>query len=312
MFDDSTQNNVWINVSGGITSKDNANCLKFNCNAGDIFSLKADFETTHVDNIIMLAFYDKNNNLLNRQAQSNSATLFLSLTAPSNTAYMYAGHYGKIPETIQLVKGSYTSGTMPTYTAHQEQNLPINLGDIELCKIGTAQDYIYKDSGKWYVHKETAEYVFTGNENWADYSDSQSGDYYKFYSTGVKFGRTNNMEANAFCSHFKNNAFYSNVNAIGLTQNATYISIDKTIADTKESLKSWFATKYASNPVKLKYIKATPTNTEITETTLINQLEAIRKAKSYNEVTNISQENNDLPFIIDLQYLMKEGVSNGE
>ena len=68
--------------------------------------------------------------------------------------------------------------------------------------------------------------------------------------------------------------------------------------------------KTAMSGKYLYYQLLTPTNTEITQTSLINQLEAIRTAKSYNDVTNISQTNEDLPFIIDLQYLMEEVTEN--
>lgn len=53
------------------------------------------------------------------------------------------------------------------------------------------------------------------------------------------------------------------------------------------------------------YPLATPTITEITDTTLLNQLEAIKK--SYNSQTNISQTNTDKPFILDVVAL---GESN--
>ena len=36
----------------------------------------------------------------------------------------------------------------------ETQTYTINLGDIELCKIGDYQDRIYKDSGKWYIEKK--------------------------------------------------------------------------------------------------------------------------------------------------------------
>ena len=51
---------------------------------------------------------------------------------------------------IQLEKGSSASSFEP----YQEQSYEVNLGDIELCKIGDYQDYIYKSGGKWYVRKE--------------------------------------------------------------------------------------------------------------------------------------------------------------
>ena len=39
---------------------------------------------------------------------------------------------------------------------------------IELCKIGTYQDYIWNDGGTWKIHKETGKVVLKGNENWTE------------------------------------------------------------------------------------------------------------------------------------------------
>jgi hypothetical protein len=51
------------------------------------------------------------------------------------------------------------------------------------------------------------------------------------------------------------------------------------------------------------YPLATPTNTEITDTTLIEQLEELKTAMSYAEQTNISQINDDIPFILKITAL---------
>ena len=49
------------------------------------------------------------------------------------------------------------------------------------------------------------------------------------------------------------------------------------------------------------YVLATPTNEEITDTTLIGQLNAIENAVSYDTQTNIVQENYSEPFIINAE-----------
>ena len=48
----------------------------------------------------------------------------------------------------------------------------VNLGNIELNKIGDYQDRIYKDNGKWYVEKQIGKDIYTGSndENWGVYS----------------------------------------------------------------------------------------------------------------------------------------------
>ena len=61
----------------------------------------------------------------------------------------------------------------------------------------------------------------------------------------------------------------------------------------------------SSNNISAYYVLATPTNTEITDTTLINQLEQFYQAQSKENQTNISQINNDLGFIISASALKK-------
>lgn len=77
---------------------------------------------------------------------------------------------------------------------------------------------------------------------------------------------------------------------IGTTTTGT----PSTKASTVEQLKTWLST----HNTDVYYILATPITTEITDTTLINQLESIKL--SYNEQTNISQENDNLPFELDV------------
>ena len=54
-----------------------------------------------------------------------------------------------------------------------------------------------------------------------------------------------------------------------------------------------------SNNILLYYVYINPSDTEITDTTLISQLEAIYNAPLY-EQTNITQTNNDLPMVLDI------------
>ena len=55
------------------------------------------------------------------------------------------------------------------------------------------------------------------------------------------------------------------------------------------------------------YVLTTATSTQITDTTLISQLNTLESAMSYDTQTNISQTNDDLPFIISASALMKGG-----
>ena len=48
------------------------------------------------------------------------------------------------------------------------QYYPYGVTPIELCKIGDYQDYIYKDSDKWYKHGVIGKVVLDGSETWAN------------------------------------------------------------------------------------------------------------------------------------------------
>ena len=56
------------------------------------------------------------------------------------------------PETIQTVTGEQT--IVVSDGANQSQSLTVDLGSIELAKVDTARDYIYKDVNDWYIHRE--------------------------------------------------------------------------------------------------------------------------------------------------------------
>ena len=146
---------------------------------------------------------------------------------------------------VMLVKGSTADRTYQAYTS---SSYPLTLGSIELNKIGTYQDYFYKDNGNWYLHKEIGKETDTSGSTGITINDMVNNGTIVSYYGGSVSGKT--------------------------------ITYDSAISGTNTIL----------------YQKATATDTQITDTTLINQLEAVTSAKSYKDQTNISQTNDDLPF----------------
>ena len=114
LFDDNENNNIWINQNGDkITTEVGSNCLKYNCSEGDTFTISAKFDVVNGSSIILIAFYDKNDNLLARNVALNNEKLTLTKTAPAQTAYMYAGHFINKPVEIKLEQGNKASGYSP-------------------------------------------------------------------------------------------------------------------------------------------------------------------------------------------------------
>lgn len=190
----------------------------------------------------------------------------------------------------QLELGS----TATAYTPHQGKELPLDLGSIELCKIGDYQDYFYKSGSKWYLHKETVKDVVDENNTIAIINTGTSNWYYKI--TPKKIAPTAS-QTNQICNYYPNREIFNGNTNQGILKisNGGEIRIRYGTEDTVANFKTWLA----SNNIILYSLLATATDTEITDTTLISQLEAIYNAPLY-EQTNITQTNNDLPMILDI------------
>ena len=195
----------------------------------------------------------------------------------------------------QLEKGS----TATTYETHQGKELPLDLGSIELCKIGDYQDYFYKSENNWYLHKEI-EKMILGDYNWTLANN-----------TSISNINTNRWYTAHSCSKLPNNnakVIMSNILPMG-TANSTYGQDALLIGQSATQLIIRMPVEYTTaseiktalqNLSAYAYVlKNEAANTEITDTTLISQLEAIYNAPLYEE-TNITQTNNDLPMILDI------------
>ena len=195
-----------------------------------------------------------------------------------------------------------------TYQPYQSQTYSINLGTIELCKIGTYQDYIYKDSGKWYLHKEIGKVVLNGSEGWQ--VNSSSTNYYRYVATISDSISSSNTDetiyttSNYFVGSSAKNTIITNPtqNLIAIVSNNRFMvnTIDSNLF-TNSNFQNWLS----NHNTTVYYVLATSTNTEITDTNLISNLDDLEGAMSYTPQTNISQTNNDKPFILTVSALKK-------
>ena len=212
-----------------------------------------------------------------------------------------------------VFKNSTDTSLSPTgdYEIMVENNVkanaytPYGTDPIELCKIGNYQDYFYRDNnkGKWYLHKEVGKYTLDGTNN-AIIGKSGTTNNNLFISSVISdilIPTNNNESINVYCSHFiggkSANYLFLN-NTLGIAVRTTKdLSIGVTLENTNNTI-ALINTWLASNNVITYYPLATATDTEITGT-LKEQLEAIYNAPLYEE-TNITQENNDLPMVLDI------------
>lgn len=290
-----------INTSGELVSSvnqirsadyiniDNATTLYFK-RTGDTKNLKS-------------RFYDENKNFTG--AGTPFSTLEAEVSVPTNSRYV------KI--TLDTPNTNYStdykliiSKTDEAYEPYQNQTYSISLGSMELCKIADYQDYIYKNGGNWYKHSEIGKVVLNGSETYT--SMGWTGKFGCRVDISNLKQTTNINDASYVLSNYyktytqnevANTYNYSIANRVNQSQ----IAIRNDDFTTATELKTWLSTHNTT----VYYVLATPTDTQITDTTLISQLNNIYNANSYDIETNISQTNANLGFIISASALKKGG-----
>ena len=181
---------------------------------------------------------------------------------------------------MQLELGS----TATTYEPYIGQEQLLSLGSIELAKIGDYTDRIFKQDGKWWLEKNIGKVTVNGSENWTSFSIETTG-----------LGRASYDIGN--CIKGNSNVIYTMCNkVIGVkysgSWNVTYDCVSSSgggvlymYLQNVTSLQEF--TSALSSGFLLYYVLATPTTTEITDTTLIRQLENVLKMTTYKNITNI-------------------------
>ena len=193
------------------------------------------------------------------------------------------------PTWVQLEKGSKANSYSPYGT------IPIELNKIPNTNY---QDYFYK-TDKWYLHKEIGKVIYNGTESWTYGSNNQ---ILYTSATGYLEEATITCLSNYYTAQEN---VYSASNVLDkricfrVFATTPYLYVKDTTYTSGSDFETWLST----HNLILYYVLATPTNTEITDSTLISQLEAIKNMNSYDGTTNISQENNDEPFILDVTSL---------
>lgn len=192
------------------------------------------------------------------------------------------------PQDVHTVTGEQT---VTVSDGTNSQSYTVDLGTIELCKLGEYKDYIYKSGGDWYVHKEIKKVVYDGSEIWDQ------------WSYGAAFIRTENNEMINPSSRTNNlvlsdkfiqgasttaavqwNNFPNNTISIRGGGQFSLLGFKTDIVNNLSDWKTWLS----SNNVTTYYVLATATDTKITDTSLIAQLDALSQAKTYYGATSIT------------------------
>lgn len=251
------------------------------------------------DGNIMISLRDANFSQMSSLRNLNSAEIYSNYTPQSSRpivclelgAITKGATYTNYKIYPMIVKGTYNLSNIGAYKTYTEQLFPITLNNIELHKIDTYKDYLYKNNGNWYKHCETGKTVLNGSENWEERSGATS----YAYSIANFFDGHNSYGLSDRFKFFRGGASSSqNVECLASASTSTTLNLftNNSNLNTVANLKTYLNT----NNVAVYYNLSTPLDIQITDVNLINQLDNLLKAMSCEETTNLVQVNNNLGF----------------
>lgn len=230
-------------------------------------------------------FYNGGKTFISRTSGYNGAQT-ITFTTPANCYFVNVQIYTNTDNAAAMASWQLELGSQATsYAAYFEP--------IELCKIGDYQDSIYKSGGKWYVRKETGKRTYTAGDITIAASDTYSNVRYAQFPKGADNKQYGNYTYGDIINFFTNGINMGAVPAGGWN---SYIS-DGLIYNSAMQDNYWCSfsksTVLATMQEKLDgmvayYALATPTDTEITNETLLAQLEAILAGGTQAGTNNIA------------------------
>ena len=163
---------------------------------------------------------------------------------------------------------------------------------IELCKIGDYQDYIYKSGDDWYIHKATGKVPISGDSyTWLN-GCAQSASKYPTgrlaSSVAISDAFTYNSVQSSITTNLKSGEFGFNTTEYATFKWSGFSSV------------SDFNTWVSNNNPQIYYVLTSPTDTQITDSSLVAQLEALNAGDTYDGKTVITVSSENLAGSLDV------------
>lgn len=246
-----------------------------------------------------ICFYDKNKNFIERVSGTlktfNKNAYYIRIQAPTKVFDL---------SKIQLEKGQATD-----YEQYKSNSLTIDLQGNELCSLpnGT-KDELVVENGIAKIIKRIGKVVLDGSETW--YMDKELTNTVRFYTSEILTNKAKNAQpilSNYFITATSVNNINNDDNESAYVLNTTQpaIRINKSIANTLTTFKNWLST----HNTQLDYELATPIEIEITDPTLLAQLNALEQITQYKH-TYITITGDDLTPEADFTYINNVVINN--
>lgn len=222
----------------------------------------------------------------------------------NSTATAYEPYVGNTPapnpnypQGITVVTGTNTVRIAGANS--QSRSYTVSLGSTWLAKIGTYEDYIWKDGATWKLHRAIGKVTLNGSEAW---SATGGGNGYRIEKTDIALtpsGTAAPIMSNYFTATTFSSIYNATVNYGISNHNSNHWIVLRNQSWTSASnVTTWLA----ANNTTVYYALATPTDTEITDQTLVNQLNALGSSALYVGQNTISTTTANATPKLDVQY----------
>ena len=158
------------------------------------------------------------------------------------------------------------------------------------------------------MHKEIGKIVLNGSEGWYIENTGTANWLYLVNNIQSLDIITDSTATNMLCDYYP----YGLVGLSNTTQGMYIVKGQKQVRirwgteDTAQNFKTWLS----NHNVSVYFVLNTQTNTEITDATLLSQLNAIDSAMAFETSTTIAQVNNDLPINLTVTEIGSASVSS--
>ena len=287
------------NSGKNLFDKDNMNILN-----GYLYGNQMNISTARQDRILYIECKPNTTYTISRIVKTGSfrvATYNSTIPTPTATATNYTC-YNEIDNNSGDSITITTDGSSKYLLVHygnvsSDSNIQESVNTIMINEGSTALPYEPYGTGQWCKYNAIGKSVLNGSETY--YSNTSTTNEIRF-SSNVFDGNRPNERDTGYCNYLMVQA-ESNHNGLSFYKNDAnaYIWVSKTIASTIEAFKTWLTTHNTS----IYYPLTTPYLSLIEDNNLIEQLDNLQNAMSYQGTTNIGQVSNDKPFIISVKAL---------
>ena len=204
-------------------------------------------------------------------------------------------------ENIQLEKSTQAS----SYEEYKSNSLTINLQGNELCSIGDVKDELVVENGRAKIIKKVGKVVLNGSEGWIKGINAKGLTYFYHGIDDRLIGGPNPFVSNFTVGSFWTSESYINMAGFSGGNTAFNIILEDTSITTADGFKQWLST----HNTEVYYVLETPIDIEITDPTLLAQLNALEQITQYKH-TYITITGDDLTPEADFTYINNVVINN--